>query len=126
MPLTRIVAMALAVAGLSACAGYDAPGPSYPPPRTEAPGYVTSYVLVFENLSARDMLAWEDVFTRLPGYRSHRPTGSTGRVHNVWYESSIGSADLYRSLVQGAARLGHEVRVSFTGNEYRVQRFGSR
>jgi len=93
---------------------------------SQNPGYVTQYVLTFENFTTREMLDWEDYLRIFSGYRNHRVSEDTGMVHSIWYESTIDDAKLHRNLQKAADKLGADVRITKDRNEYKVQKIGLR
>ena len=60
------------------------------------------------------------------GYRNHRPVFSGARYHEYWYEPDSPSARIKRNLDRMLEFLDIKGRVTFSGNEFRVQKIAQR
>ena len=67
---------------------------------------VSDYHLVFDNFSPEQVMAIEEYLVVFSGYQSHRPTYSSSRRAELWYQSDSKSARLQRNLHKMIERLG--------------------
>ena len=84
------------------------------------------YTLVFDGFTPEDIMDAEEYLVVFRGYRSHRLMYGGNRHHEIWYVSDITSARLDRNLKKMLDRLGIRGRVTFSGNEYTVQKIARR
>jgi len=91
---------------------------------TETSGQSSSltnnYELVFENFTPDDIADIERYLTIFSGYRDHRISYSSNRLHELWYSSDIKDAKLNRNLRKMLDHLDIRGTVSFTGNEFKL------
>jgi len=82
---------------------------------------VTDYNLIFDNFSADDMMDIEEYLVIFSGYKTHRPTYSSARRSEIWYQSGIKSAKLQRNLNKMLERLKLRARITYSGNTFTVE-----
>ncbi len=80
----------------------------------------TAYQLAFNGFNADDLDGIEEYIVAFNGYIHHRPTNSSMRNAEYWYETDSGSARLNRNLRRMLDHLGVRGRVSFSGNTFNV------
>ena len=82
---------------------------------------VNEYHLIFDNFSAEQVMAIEEYLVVFSGYQSHRPTYSSARRAELWYQSDIKLGRLQRNLHKMLDRLGFHARVSYSGNTFNIE-----
>lgn len=82
----------------------------------------TAYDLEFENFTPGDMMNVEEYLVIFSGYKTHRPTYTSLRRAEYWYESTIKSAKLNRNLNKVLEELGLRGRITFSGNKFNIKK----
>ena len=82
----------------------------------------TGYALVFSNFKVHEISAIEEYLTTFSGYKKHRPVKSSMRTAEYWYETDSKSARLNRNLRKMLDHLDVKGRVTFGGNEFKVEK----
>ena len=82
---------------------------------------VSDYHLVFDNFSPEQVMAIEEYLVVFSGYKGHRPTYSSARRAELWYQSDSKSARLLRNLHKMLERLGLHARVSYSGHTFSIE-----
>jgi hypothetical protein len=103
--------------------GAKAPAPA---PKEPSGGLATAYTLVFTGFAPREMTEIEDRITAFTGYQHHRPIKSALRSHEYWYETSSASARLNRNLRHMLEAMDMQARLTFGGNQFRMEKIGAR
>ena len=80
----------------------------------------TAYQLAFNGFNTDDLDGIEEYIVAFNGYIHHRPTNSSMRHAEYWYETDSGSARLNRNLRRMLDHLGVRGRVSYSGNTFNV------
>ena len=88
----------------------------------EQGGIPRAYSLVFDGFNEADINDIEEYLVVFSGYKRHRPTFSSPRRHEIWYESDISSGRLNRNLKKMLDRLDLRGAVTFSGNSYTVKK----
>ena len=86
----------------------------------------STYSLIFEGFTPKDMFEVEDYLEIFRGYQSHRTVYSGNRRMELSYHSTIGTARLRRNLSKMLKEIGVRGRVGFSGNEYTVTKISRR
>ena len=81
----------------------------------------TAYTLVFSGFKPDVVSEIEEYFVAFKGYEHHRPTNTSLRNNEYWYETSSDSARLNRNLRKMLDNLGVEGRVTFSGSIFTVE-----
>lgn len=84
-------------------------------------GLLADWELAFDGFSQSDMIGIEEYLVRFSGYENHRPTYTGARRTVYWYSSRITSARLNRNLIRMLDRLDIQARVSFTGEQNKIE-----
>ena len=84
-------------------------------------GVPTAFNLVFDGFSSKDSVDIEEYLVAFSGYKNHRPTYSSSRRQEIYYESSIKSARLNRNLIKMLAHLDLRGTVTVSGNTYTIK-----
>ena len=87
-----------------------------------ANNFPTGYALVFSGFKGDEIDVIEEYFTTFSGYRHHRPVKSSMRTAEYWYETNSKSARLNRNLRKMLDHIDVKGRVTFAGNEFRVEK----
>ena len=82
----------------------------------------TGYALVFSGFKIQEIDAIEEYLTTFSGYKKHRPVKSSMRTAEYWYETDSKSARLNRNLRKMLDHLNVKGRVTFAGNEFKVEK----
>tara|TARA_B100000315_G_scaffold260857_1_gene326439 strand:+ start:11228 stop:12118 length:891 start_codon:yes stop_codon:yes gene_type:complete len=82
----------------------------------------TAYRLAFSGFNEDDIDGIEEYIVAFKGYIHHRPTNTSKRHADYWYETDSGSARLNRNLRRMLDHLGVRGRVSFAGNTFNVDK----
>jgi len=85
-------------------------------------GLAHAYNLIFDGFNPDEMGNIEDYLEIFSGYKSHRPTYSSMRRAEYWYESRIKSAKLNRNLHKMLAELDLHGLVTFADNGFTVKK----
>jgi hypothetical protein len=85
-------------------------------------GFGQAYSLIFDNFTPSEMQQIEEYLVIFSGYNAHRPTYSSLRRAEYWYESSIKSAKLNRNLNKMLAEINLRAMVTFSDNTYTVKK----
>ena len=93
---------------------------------TQAAGSGTAYALIFDGFTAGEIFEVEEFLVAFGGYKNHRPVFSGVRYHEYWYESDSESARLERNLNKMLDFLDFQGRITFSGNEFRIQKIVQR
>jgi len=109
---------------LSGCASSDKQ--PFVDKKTSCTGLDTAYVVVLDNLAPSKMLDVERGLMSLSCYIHHRPTVTSGRYTEFWYQTTLGTAAMNRRLHRLLDSLGIEAVVQYSGNEFRVQQVTGR
>ena len=88
----------------------------------EKGGIPHAYTMVFDGFNETDINDIEEYLVVFSGYKRHRPTYSSPRRHEVWYESGISSAKLNRNLKKMLDHLDLHGTVTFSGNSFSVKK----
>jgi hypothetical protein len=88
----------------------------------EQGGIPRAYSLVFDGFNEADVNDIEEYLVVFSGYKRHRPTFSSPRRHEIWYESDISSGRLNRNLKKMLDHLDLRGTVMFSGNSYTVKK----
>lgn len=83
--------------------------------------FIGSYHLIFDNFSPEAVMAMEEYLVVFSGYQSHRPTYSSARRAELWYQSDSKSGRLQRNLIKMLDRLGLHARVTYSGNTFNIE-----
>lgn len=86
----------------------------------------SAYTLIFNGFSGKETEQIEELFVSFSGYKSHRPISLSSRNAEYWYQTSSKSAQLNRSLWKMTRNLGIEMRLTFSGSEFRIQKINLR
>ena len=86
----------------------------------------TGYVFVFNGFKAEEVNRVEEYLVGFKGYRHHRPITSSMRQVEYWYKTESLSAQLNRNLRQMLVHLGVKGRVTFSENQFEIQKIGLR
>ena len=86
----------------------------------EQGGIPRAYSMVFDGFNETDINDIEEYLVVFSGYKRHRPTFSSPRRHEIWYESDISGGRLNRNLKKMLDRLDLRGAVTFSGNSYTV------
>lgn len=95
-------------------------------PVVPAAGIGGAYALIFDGFTSDEVNDVEEFLVVFGGYRNHRPVFSGARYHEYWYESDSPSARIKRNLDRMLEFLDIKGRVTFSGNEFRVQKIAQR
>ena len=87
-------------------------------PKAYEHGHLSHYVVALDGFESRDRLRIEDELMNLGGYSSHRISVTTAHYTEYWYKTSLGSAELDRSIHQLLKQLGLSAVVQFSGRTY--------
>ena len=82
----------------------------------------TGYAIVFSGFKVNEIDAIEEYLTTFSGYKKHRPVKSSMRTAEYWYETDSKSARLNRNLRKMLDHLDVKGRVTFAGNEFKVEK----
>ena len=93
---------------------------------TSSGGLPNAYILRFENFSNDEILEIEEYLTVFKGYKKHRPTNTSLRLYEIWYETSSASARLNRNLVKMLNHIGLKGRIVFSGNTFTIEKINLR
>jgi hypothetical protein len=85
-------------------------------------GIPQAYIMVFDGFNETDINDIEEYLVVFSGYKRHRPTYSSPRRHEVWYESDISSGRLNRNLKKMLDHLDLRGTVTFSGNSFTVKK----
>ena len=85
-------------------------------------GIPQAYTVVFDGFNKTDINDIEEYLVVFSGYKRHRPTYSSPRRHEVWYESDISSGRLNRNLKKMLDHLDLRGTVTFSGNSFTVKK----
>ena len=88
----------------------------------EQGGIPRAYNMVFDGFNEADINDIEEYLIVFSGYKRHRPTFSSSRRHEIWYESDISSGRLNRNLKKMLDHLDLRGTVTFSGNSYTVKK----
>ena len=83
----------------------------------------TDFSLVFDNFSSQMMSEIEEYLVIFSGYKAHRPTYSSARRFEIFYQSTIASAKLQRNLNKMLEQLELGVRLTFSGNTFTMEQY---
>ena len=81
----------------------------------------SDYSLIFDNIAPEIMSEIEEYLVIFSGYQAHRPTYTSARRSEIFYQSTIESAKLQRNLTKMLAQLSLRVRITFSGNTFMVE-----
>ena len=93
-----------------------------PGPSVDRGGIPTAYSMVFDGFNETDISDIEEYLVVFSGYKRMRPTYSSSRRHEIWYESDISSGRLNRNLRKMLDHLDIRGTVQFSGNTYTVKK----
>lgn len=85
-------------------------------------GLVSGYNLVLDGFRPQEVAVIEERLVRLPGYQSHRSSYAGQTRTEFWYESSISTAKLNRSINGMLGALDLPGLVQFSGNTLTVKK----
>lgn len=88
----------------------------------EKGGIPQAYTLVFDGFNETDYNDIEEYLVVFSGYKRHRPTYSSPRRNEVWYESDISSGRLNRNLKKMMDHLDVRATVTFSGNTFTLKK----
>ncbi len=89
-------------------------------------GLVTAYALVFDGFTPGEMTEIEDRITAFAGFEHSRPVNTSLKINEYWYETSSAAAQLNRNLRHMLTALGLQGRVTYGGNQFKVEKIQSR
>ena len=89
-------------------------------------GIPQAYSLIFDGFNKTDINDIEEYLVIFSGYKRHRPTYSSPRRHEVWYESEINNGRLNRNLRKMLDHLDLRGTVTFSGNSFTVKKVALR
>jgi hypothetical protein len=89
---------------------------------TKLGGIPRAYSLVFDGFNETDISDIQEYLVVFSGYKRHRPTYSSPRRHEIWYESDISSGRLNRNLIKMLDHLDLRGIVTFSGSSYTVKK----
>ncbi len=90
--------------------------------KLEEGGIPGAYTLVFDGFNETDYNDIEEYLVVFSGYKRHRPTYTSPRRHEIWYESDIGSGRLNRNLIKMLDHLDVRGTVTFSGNTFTLKK----
>lgn len=124
---SRILAQDLgAVLAVKLAALVEVEAPARAAPGAQAVGIGGAYTLIFDGFTADEIIDVEEFFVVFGGYENHRSVYSGARYHEYWYQSDSPSARLERNLNKMLRFLNVKGRITFSGNEFRVQKIAQR
>lgn len=97
-----------------------------PAPEGNSSGLATAYSLLFSGFSPAEMTEIEERITAFSGFAHYRPVDGSLGSNEYWYESSSASARLNRNLRLMLKAMDIAGRVTYGGNQYRVEKIGRR
>lgn len=81
-----------------------------------------AYTLIFDGFSREEVMRFEEYLVQFSGYQTHRPTYTSARRAEYWYESTITPARLDRNLNRMLEEVGVRGNVQFSLNKITVQK----
>lgn len=81
-----------------------------------------AYTLIFDGFAREEVMRFEEYLVRFSGYQTHRPTYSSARRAEYWYESTITPARLDRNLNRMLEETGIRGNVQFSLNKITIQK----
>ncbi len=88
----------------------------------ERGGIPRAYSMVFDGFNETDINDIEEYLVVFSGYKRHRPTYSSPRRHEIWYESDISSGRLNRNLKKMLEHLDLRGTVTFSESTFSVKK----
>ena len=85
-------------------------------------GMSQEYSLVFEGFTADDLSRIEEYMVAFKGYKKHRPTSTSLRIAEYWYESDSDVARLNRNLRRMLEHMGTNSRLVQSGNTFTLEK----
>lgn len=82
----------------------------------------SAYTIIFDGFSRDEVMRFEEYLVQFTGYKTHRPTYSSGRRAEYWYESTIAPARLDRNLNRMLEEAGIRGNVQFSLNKITIQK----
>lgn len=85
-----------------------------------------AYSLTFDGFTPEEVLEIEEYLVIYSGYQSYRPTYSSGRRAEYWYQSTITPAKLTRNLKKTLTALDLRGVVQASGNTFSIKKISLR
>ena len=81
-----------------------------------------AYTIIFDGFAREEVMRFEEYLVQFTGYKTHRPTYSSARRAEYWYESTITPARLDRNLNRMLEEAGIRGNVQFSLNKITIQK----
>ncbi|MBF0249839.1 MAG: hypothetical protein HQL35_04320 [Alphaproteobacteria bacterium] len=101
-------------------------GSSVPASSSAGSDLPTAYSLVFNGFNTDEINRIEEYMVAFSGYKHHRPTSSSMRHNEYWYETQSESGRLNRNFRRMLEHLGVEGRVAFSGSQFQIEKISLR
>jgi hypothetical protein len=81
-----------------------------------------AYTLIFDGFAREEVMRFEEYLVQFSGYKTHRPSYTSARRAEYWYESTITPARLDRNLNRMLEEAGIRGNVQFSLNKITIQK----
>ena len=81
-----------------------------------------AYTIIFDGFARDEVMRFEEYLVQFTGYKTHRPTYSSARRAEYWYESTITPARHDRNLNRMLDEAGIRGNVQFSLNKITIQK----
>lgn len=89
-------------------------------------GMASGYNIILDGFSAEEMRDVEEYLVVFSGYKNHRPSYSSMRRQELWYETSSDSARINRNLSRMLEHMDMRGRLTFSGNTFAIEKITMR